>query len=91
MKLCVTSVNKSYINIELPDCLQISAILKNIFDIKQLTIVARTLLRNAGKSYAESPDRVGVTGLRPSPLPHHRTCGFPHTAVESNNLCCRKF
>ena len=21
-------------------------------------------------------DRVGVTGLRPSPLPHHRTCGF---------------
>ena len=27
-------------------------------------------------------DRVEVTGLRPSPLPHHRTCGFPHTAVE---------
>ena len=22
-------------------------------------------------------DRVGVTGLRPSPLPHHRQCGFP--------------
>ncbi len=21
-------------------------------------------------------DRVGVTGLRPLPLPHHRTCGF---------------
>ena len=25
---------------------------------------------------ARSRDRVGVTGLRPSPLPHHRTCGF---------------
>ena len=24
----------------------------------------------------EARDRVGVTGLRPSPLPHHRTCGF---------------
>jgi len=23
-----------------------------------------------------------VTGLRPPPLPHHRTCGFPHPAVE---------
>ena len=22
-----------------------------------------------------------MTGLRPSPLPHHRTCGFPHPAV----------
>jgi hypothetical protein len=36
-------------------------------------------------------DRVGVTGLRPSPLPHHRTCGFPHPAVESNNLRCCEF
>ncbi len=26
-------------------------------------------------------DRVGLTGLRPSALPHHRTCGFPHPAV----------
>ena len=29
-------------------------------------------------------DRVGLTRLRPSVLPHHRTCGFPHTAVESS-------
>ena len=33
-----------------------------------------------GRPWASSPscsgDRVGVTGLRPSPLPHHRTCGF---------------
>jgi hypothetical protein len=27
--------------------------------------------------------RVEVTGLRPSPLPHHRASGFPHTAVGS--------
>ncbi len=26
-------------------------------------------------------DRVEVTVLLPSPLPHHRTCGFPHPAV----------
>ena len=26
-------------------------------------------------------DRVGCRGLRPGTLPHHRTCGFPHTAV----------
>ena len=31
-------------------------------------------------------DRLGVTGLRPSPLPHHRTCGFPHPAVGTNGL-----
>ena len=28
-------------------------------------------------------DRVGDTGLRPCPLPHHRTYGFPYPAVES--------
>ncbi|RKT43858.1 hypothetical protein [Thiocapsa rosea] len=33
-----------------------------------------------------SPDRVGLTGLRPSALPHHRTCGFPHPAVEPSGL-----
>ena len=27
-------------------------------------------------------DRVGSRGLRPVSLPHHRTCGFPHPAVE---------
>jgi len=27
-------------------------------------------------------DRVGSRGLRPVTLPHHRTCGFPHPAVE---------
>jgi hypothetical protein len=31
-------------------------------------------------------ERVGVTGLRPSPLPHHRTCGFPHPAVGTNGF-----
>src|SRR5580658_7815600 len=36
--------------------------------------------------YAATADRVEVAGLRPPPLPHHRTCGFPHTAVESSNL-----
>jgi hypothetical protein len=28
-------------------------------------------------------DRVGCRGLRPGTLPHHRTCGFPHTAIGS--------
>ena len=32
-------------------------------------------------------DRVGLTGLRPPALPHHRTCGFPHPAVEPSGLC----
>jgi hypothetical protein len=27
-------------------------------------------------------DRVECRGLRPGTLPHHRTCGFPHPAVE---------
>ena len=31
-------------------------------------------------------DRVDLTGFRPLGLPHHRTCGFPHTAVESGGL-----
>ena len=34
-------------------------------------------------------DRVGLTGLRPSALPHHRTCGFPHPAVEPSGLSPR--
>ena len=25
-------------------------------------------------------------GLVTGPLPHHRTCGFPHTAVEPNGI-----
>jgi hypothetical protein len=36
-----------------------------------------------------TPDRVGPTGLRPSALPHHRTCGFPHPAVEPSGLSPR--
>ena len=28
-------------------------------------------------------DQVGCRGLRPGTLPHHRTCGFPHTAIGS--------
>ena len=28
-------------------------------------------------------DRMGSRGLRPVTLPHHRTCGFPHPAVET--------
>src|ERR1017187_8196447 len=31
--------------------------------------------------WATCKDRVGCRGLRPGTLPHHRTCGFPHTAV----------
>ena len=27
-------------------------------------------------------DRVGSAGFRPLTLPHHRTCGFPHPAIE---------
>ena len=38
-----------------------------------------------------SRDRVDLTGFRPLGLPHHRTCGFPHTAVESGGLrCCTR-
>ena len=33
-----------------------------------------------------SGDRVGSAGLRPLTLPHHRTCGFPHPAVEPLSL-----
>jgi hypothetical protein len=31
--------------------------------------------------HARPQDRIGCRGLRPGTLPHHRTCGFPHTAV----------
>src|SRR5436189_5320593 len=31
-------------------------------------------------------DRVGGAGLRLLLLPHHRTCGFPHPAVERSDL-----
>lgn len=34
------------------------------------------------KSIGPRKDRVEVAGLRPPPLPHHRTCGFPHPAIE---------
>ncbi|MCU0836466.1 MAG: hypothetical protein MUC77_18845, partial [Chromatiaceae bacterium] len=37
-------------------------------------------------SFRLTQDRVGLTGLRPSALPHHRTCGFPHPAVEPGGL-----
>ena len=33
-----------------------------------------------------SHDRVGIAGLRLLSLPHHRTCGFPHPAVERSGL-----
>ena len=33
----------------------------------------------------ESDDRMGSRGLRPVTLPHHRTCGFPHLAVETGD------
>jgi hypothetical protein len=33
-------------------------------------------------STQQAVDRAALTGLRPSGLPHHRTCGFPHPAVE---------
>gem|GEM_PF-2124674 len=35
----------------------------------------------ARRSRLSSLDRVALTGLRPSGLPPHRTCGFPHPAV----------
>ena len=31
-------------------------------------------------------DRVGCRGLRLGTLPHHRTCGFPHPAIERSGL-----
>ena len=31
-------------------------------------------------------DRVEVTGLRPSSLPHHRTCGLPYPACENMRI-----
>jgi hypothetical protein len=31
-------------------------------------------------------ERVEVAGLRPLPLPHHRTCGLPHPAVGTGSL-----
>ena len=35
-------------------------------------------------------DRVECRGLHPGNLPHHRTCGFPHPAVEPGGLSGRK-
>ncbi len=34
---------------------------------------------------ANPNDRVEELGLRLAPLPHHRTCGFPHPAVERSD------
>jgi hypothetical protein len=34
-------------------------------------------------SFCRRDDRVELTGLRPPALPHHRTCCFQHTAVET--------
>jgi len=59
----------------------------------------------AVKRYVRNPlenrarDRVEVTGLRPLPLPHHRTCGpfdcaqdrLPHPAVGANRVHCPEF
>ncbi len=59
-----------------------------IFEVRSenLGILAHVALQNSAnrillKSLV-ARDRVGVTGFRPSPLPHHRTCGFPHPAIE---------
>ena len=46
-------------------------------------------LPGSGGGGAGRADRVGLTGLRPSALPHHRTCGFPHPAVEPSGLSPR--
>src|ERR1035438_2987051 len=35
----------------------------------------------SSKRRCHNSDRVGGRGLRPGTLPHHRTCGFPHTAI----------
>src|SRR5882724_2001281 len=34
-------------------------------------------------------DRVGCIGLRLCTLPHHRTCGFPHPAIEGSGPVTR--
>ena len=36
-------------------------------------------------------DRMGPRGLRPVTLPHHRTCGFPHPAVEQGGFSFSSF
>ncbi len=48
-----------------------------------LQIIHRVLNTFLIKQAHVNIDRVELTGFRPSALPHHRTCGFPHTAVES--------
>src|SRR5260221_2334623 len=47
------------------------------------------LLLNVNRS-SLAEDRVGCMGLRPATLPHHRTCGFPHPAVEPSRLRVRQ-
>jgi hypothetical protein len=42
------------------------------------------------KYLTDYKDRVEITGLRPLSLPHHRTCGFPHPAVEPGDSKRRK-
>ena len=45
--------------------------------------------RASGK--AGLKNRVEWLGLRPATLPHHRTCGFPHPAIERSGLyTCRE-
>ena len=46
----------------------------------------------AGALPQDGRDRMGSRGLRPVSLPHHRTCGFPHPAVElEDGLRRRRF
>ena len=48
-------------------------------------ILAGFLLLAWRRNRAYADDRVECRGLRPGTLPHHRTCGFPHPAVEPSN------
>ena len=48
----------------------------------KLTSGRQSFLAKLEQLVATTGDRVGSRGLRPVTLPHHRTCGLPHPAVE---------
>ena len=53
----------------------------------------KRIWRESSRVFQQSPhgnDRVECRGLRPGTLPHHRTCGFPHPAVEASVLTTRQ-
>jgi len=56
--------------------------------LKRSALAAYTPVRRSqGRATVDRAlDRVGYRGLRPGALSHHRTCGFPHSAVERSGL-----